>query len=142
MRRVDRRLGPFVSKNWSEVRRYFENAAIVHLATLMPDGAPHSVPVWASVHENGIAVFMETGSRKDKNLLADPRAALSVTDPANALDMAFVRGRAVRRIEGADALPIVDRISREYTGDAYPLRTGLVSYVIQPEVSWSRDHSE
>jgi PPOX class probable F420-dependent enzyme len=130
-----------MSRRWIDVRPYFERAALVHLATLMPDGAPHSVPVWAGVEDDGLAIFMETGSRKDKNLIADPRVALSVTNPRNALDMAFVRGRATRRIEGEDAMPIIDRIATLYTGRPYDLRSGLVAYLVQPEVAWSRDHS-
>ncbi|MDF2992141.1 MAG: class F420-dependent oxidoreductase [Microbacterium sp.] len=130
-----------MSNTWNEVRRYFQKTAIVHLATLMPDGAPHSVPVWARADDDGIAVFMEIDSRKDKNLLADPRVALSVTDPDNPLDMAFVRGRVVRRIQGGEAMGVIDRISHEYTGHPYPLRSGLVAYIVHPDVNWSRDHS-
>jgi hypothetical protein len=84
---------------------------------------------------------METGSRKDKNLLADSRVALSVTNPDNPLDMAFVRGRAVRRIDEDEAMDVIDRISLDYTGRPYSLRSGLVAYIVHPEVSWSRDHS-
>jgi len=54
---------------------------------------------------------MLTGSLKDRNLQRDPRVAVSVTGPRNPLDMATVRGRAVRRLTGDDALPIVDRIA-------------------------------
>lgn len=131
-----------MTTNWSDVRPYFERAAIAHVATLMPDGAPHSVPVWVGVEGDRLAFFMETGSRKDKNLAADPRIAFSVTNPDNALDMAFVRGRAVHRIDGDAAMPIIDRIAERYTGGAYSVRSGLVVYLVEPGTSWARDHTE
>ncbi|MET1053500.1 MAG: TIGR03618 family F420-dependent PPOX class oxidoreductase [Mycetocola sp.] len=130
-----------MSKTWSDVRPYFERAGIAHVATLMPDGAPHSVPVWVGVEGDLLAFFMEAGSRKDKNLAADPRIAFSVTNPANALDMAFVRGRAVRRLDGDEVWPIIDRISELYTGGPYERRSGMVVYLVQPDTSWARDHS-
>lgn len=130
-----------MSRSWTEVRPYFERAALTHVATLMPDGAPHSVPVWAGVEGDGLSFFTEEGSRKDRNLAADPRIAFSVTHPENPYDMAFVRGRVVRRIEGEAALPFIDRIAMAYTGEPYALRTGMVVYLVEPETSWSRDHS-
>ena len=130
-----------MAQSWNDARPYFERSAVAHVATLMPDGAPHSVPVWVGVEGENIAFFMETGSRKDKNLAADPRVAFSVTDPENPLSMAFVRGRAERRIEGEEAWKIVDRISMKYTGEAYELREGMVVYLVSPETSWARDHS-
>ncbi|MBG6237243.1 PPOX class probable F420-dependent enzyme [Mycetocola sp. CAN_C7] len=128
-------------KSWSDVRPYFERASVAHVATLMPDGAPHSVPVWVGVEGDLIAFFMETGSRKDKNLSADPRIAFSLTNPSNPLDMAFIRGRAVRRLEGDEVWPIIDRISERYTGGPYELRSGMVVYLVEAETSWARDHS-
>ncbi|GGH36520.1 TIGR03618 family F420-dependent PPOX class oxidoreductase [Microbacterium album] len=131
-----------MATDWSSVRRYFETDAVAHVATLMPDGAPHSVPVWVGVEGEGLAIFMLAGSRKDRNLQRDPRVALSVTSPGSDLDMAFVRGRAVARIEGDDAMPLVDRIARAYTGDPYPIRAGLAAYLIEPAVCWARDYTE
>jgi PPOX class probable F420-dependent enzyme len=130
-----------VSREWAEVRGYFEGDAVAHVATLMPDGAPHSVPVWVGVDGDRLVFFMEAGSWKDRNLSADPRVAFSVTAPGNPLDMAFVRGRAVERLEGEAAMVHVDRLARKYTGSDYGLREGMVAYLVEPEVAWARDHS-
>ncbi|MFG6476958.1 TIGR03618 family F420-dependent PPOX class oxidoreductase [Microbacterium sp. P06] len=130
-----------MSKRWTDVRPYFERDTVVHVATLMPDGAPHAVPVWVGVEGDQLTMFAMANSRKDINLQADPRIALSVTNPDEPLDMAFVRGRVTRRLEGDEALPIVDRISQKYTGAAYDIRSGLAAFIIEPEVSWTRDHS-
>ncbi|GAA3658737.1 TIGR03618 family F420-dependent PPOX class oxidoreductase [Microbacterium marinilacus] len=131
-----------MASGWASVRRYFATNAVAHVATILPDGSPHSVPVWVGVEGEQLAIFMIAGSRKDKNLQGDPRLALSVTSPDDPLDMATVRGRAVRRIEGEDALPIVDRIAHGYTGEPYELRSGLVAFLIEPQVCWARDYSD
>jgi PPOX class probable F420-dependent enzyme len=130
-----------MTKNGNDVRPSFERTAPVHVATLMPDGAPHSVPVWAGVEDDLIAFFSIAGSRKDENIGADPRVALSVTDPDNDFDMAFVRGRVVRRLDGDDAMPIVDRIAEKYTGAPYSTRSGMAVFLVQPEVTWSHDYA-
>lgn len=128
-------------KTWSAIRPYFTRAAVAHIATLLPDGAPHSVPVWALGEGEHLAFFTMTGSRKDRDLQADPRVAVSVTNPDDPLDMAFVRGRATQRIEGDDAWPIIDRIAQTYTGEPYDIRSGMVVFLITPETSWARDYT-
>lgn len=130
-----------VSDSWATVSRYFDADAVAHLATLLPDGSPHSVPVWAGVEGEHLAIFMLTGSLKDRNLQRDPRVAVSVTGPRNPLDMATVRGRAVRRLTGDDALPIVDRIAHKYTGAPYEIRSGLTAFLIEPSRAWANDYS-
>ena len=55
-------------------------ANIVHLASVMPDGAPHSIPLWAILEDGRIAFFTQPASRKARNVARDPRVALSVVD--------------------------------------------------------------
>lgn len=129
--------------DWSQVRPFFETRAVVHLSTLMPDGAPHVTAVWAGPHgEQDLAFFTETGSRKAKNITADPRVALSVTMPGNDLAMAMVRGEVVRTVEGEEAMDIVDALSRLYTGKDYDLREGMTAYVIRPNRAWANDYAQ
>jgi PPOX class probable F420-dependent enzyme len=106
----------------------------VHLATVLPDGSPHSIPVWA-IYENGrIAIFTQAASRKARNIAADPRVALSVVDGENPYRNAQIRGRVVETVEGEDALAIIDRISQHYIGADFPMRSGVVFW-IDPERS-------
>lgn len=130
-----------MAKNWADVRHYFETTAVAHLATLMPDGSPHTVPVWVGVDGESLVFFSIADSRKDENIQADPRVAVSVTSPENPLDMAFVRGRVMRRVDGDEAMPIVDRIARGYTGADYDIREGLAAFVVDPQISWSNDYT-
>jgi PPOX class probable F420-dependent enzyme len=127
--------------DWESTRPYFERAAVAHVATLMPDGSPHSVPVWVGVEGDHLALFMVAGSRKDRNLQRDPRIAISVTRPDEALDMAFVRGEVIRRLEGDEAMVIVDRIAEKYTGAPYELRDGMAAYLVHPATCWAQDYS-
>jgi cysteine synthase A len=40
--------------------------------------------------------------------------------------MAQVRGRVVSTVEGDEALEIIDRLAVKYTGDPFPMRSGVV----------------
>jgi PPOX class probable F420-dependent enzyme len=115
-----------------DVRELFEARNFGHLATTLPDGSPHSVPVWMRVEDGKLLFFTQTRSRKARNLGRDPRVAVSVVDERNPYRSAWVRGRVVERIEGEQALEIIDRISQQYTSVNFPMRSGVV-YVIEPE---------
>jgi PPOX class probable F420-dependent enzyme len=104
----------------------------VHLATVLPDGSPHSIPVWAILEDGRIAFFTQATSRKARNLATDPRVALSLVDEENPYRNAQVRGRVVETVEGDAALEVIDRISQHYTGEPFPMRSGVV-YWIEPE---------
>jgi PPOX class probable F420-dependent enzyme len=132
--------GVVATKNWEDARRYFEPPVIAHLATLMSDGSPHTVPVWVGVDEGVVCFYAIAGSVKDRNLLADPRAALSVVSPDEPLDMAFVRG-TVERIDGAAARAIADLIATKYTGALDQTPGPIVAFHVQPVAWWAHDHS-
>ena len=115
-----------------EVRALFEGRNFGHLATLLPDGSPHSVPVWVGVEDDRVVFFTQARSRKARNLERDPRVAISIVDGENPYRSARIRGRVVETRTGDDALETIDRISTRYTGQPFPMRTGTV-YVIEPE---------
>jgi PPOX class probable F420-dependent enzyme len=115
-----------------DVRSLLEAPNMVHLATLLPDGSPHSVTIWAGVEGDRIAFFTQRSSQKGRNLAADPRLALSVVDRRNPYRTARVRGRVVETIDAPDSLEIVDRIAHVYTGAAFPMRT-VTAYLVEPE---------
>ncbi len=106
----------------------------MHLATVLPDGSPHSIPVWAILEDGRIAFFTQSTSRKARNLAHDPRVALSLCDGDNPYRNAQVRGRVTETLEGDDALQVIDRISQHYIGAPFPMRSGTV-YWIEPETS-------
>jgi PPOX class probable F420-dependent enzyme len=115
-----------------DVRSLFEGANFAHLATLLPSGAPVSIPIWVDVEDGRIVFFTQPTSRKAQALERDPRLALSVVEHDNPYRSARVRGHVAATIGGDDALAIIDRISRKYTGEPFPMRSGRV-YVVEAE---------
>ena len=118
------------------VRALVDGPNYAHLATVLPDGGPHSVPVFVGLEGDRIAFLTSPGSRKARNLEHDPRVALSITDRDWPGTMAHIRGRVARRLEDASAWVIIDRISRKYTGHPHPVRADRVVFLIDPEHAW------
>jgi PPOX class probable F420-dependent enzyme len=116
----------------AEVRELLEARNFAHLATTLPDGSPHSVPVWIGVEGEHVVFFTQPGSRKARNLERDPRVAISAVDAANPYRSAQLRGRVVGTVEGEEALEIIDRIAVKYTGEPFPMRSGVV-FLVEPD---------
>lgn len=118
----------------SDVKRLLERPNYAHLATLLPDGAPHSVPVWIDLEgSDNIVILTGPGSRKARNVARDPRVAISIIDVDQPYASVLIRGQVVEFIDGDRAWDIIDRISRKYTGEAYPLRTDRIVLLIKPD---------
>jgi PPOX class probable F420-dependent enzyme len=124
-----------------DIRALLEGANSAHIATLLPDGAPHTVPLWVGLEGDRIAFLTSPTSRKAQNVERDPRVAISIIDRDQPLTMAEVRGSVTDRLEGDAALAIIDRLSRKYTGRPYPLRSGRVVYLIELEHAWGMRHA-
>lgn len=112
-----------------ELRELFERPNVVHVATLLPDGSPHSVPVWARLEGERVAFFTQPASRKARNLAADGRVAISVVDRENPYAMGQARGHVAETLDGDAALEVIDRLSHDYTGRPFPMRSGIVYLV-------------
>jgi PPOX class probable F420-dependent enzyme len=115
------------------VRDTFDGTPIAHLATVLPDGAPHTVPLWVDTHGDRLVFLTGPGSQKARNLRRDPRVALSVAPAENPFEPVIVRGRVVEWIEGDAAWEIIDRIAMKYIGQPYPRDLDRVVAVIDPE---------
>ena len=116
-----------------DVRRVLEGTSIAHLATVLPDGSPHAVPVWVGAHGDRIVVLTGPDSRKARNLRRDPRLALSIAPADNPFEPVVVRGRVVEWIEGEAGWGIIDQLARKYTGTPYPRDEERVVAVVEPE---------
>jgi PPOX class probable F420-dependent enzyme len=116
----------------AEARQLLDRPSFAHLATLMPDGAPQSTPVW--VGRDGDRVIVCTGERslKARNTRRDPRVSLSVVDFQNPYEELQIRGRVVER-RPDPRLDVMDPISVKYTGRPFPFRApeGRVALVIE-----------
>ena len=123
-----------------DVRAILGGRAFAHLATVLPDGAPHSVPIWIGVDGDTLLMFTQTGSRKSRNIEADERVAISATDESNPYRQCDLRGRVSARIDGDAAQRVADDLSIKYTGAPFPWRSpNTVAYVITPETCHAAD---
>ena len=95
---------------------------LVFVATLMKDGSPQLSPVWANYKNGHILINTAEGRIKHKNILRDPRVAVSVVSKNNPLDMATIRG-AVDEIIPDYQYEHADRLTKQYMNrDHYPFK--------------------
>ena len=86
----------------SKAEKLLNGKNLVFLATTMADGSPQVTPVWGNFEDSYILINTAEGRLKHKNILRDPRVAISVVDVKNPLDMTSIRGKVV------DILPDYD----------------------------------
>jgi PPOX class probable F420-dependent enzyme len=115
------------------VRRVLGGTSIAHLATVLPDGSPHTTPVYVGAHADRIVIFTGPGTRKARNLRRDPRMALSIAPADNPFEPVVIRGRVAEWLEGDAAWEIIDQLATKYTGQPYPRGQERVVAVIEPE---------
>jgi PPOX class probable F420-dependent enzyme len=115
-----------------EVKQLIDRPNFAHLATLMPDGSPQSVPVWIGRDGDHLVICTGESSLKAKNARRDPRVALSIVDFTNPYEEVQIRGRVVERRPDPE-LKIIDPISQKYTGKPFPMRKpeGRVALIIE-----------
>ena len=95
---------------------------LVFLATLMKDGSPQLSPVWANFEDDHILVNTAEGRIKHKNVLRDPRVAVSVVSKDDPLDMTTIRGKVVEIISDYE-YKHADKLTKQYMGrDHYPFK--------------------
>jgi PPOX class probable F420-dependent enzyme len=117
-----------------EIKKLLDRPNFAHLSTLMPDGAPQSVPVWVGRERDRILIATGEGSLKAKNTRRDRRVALSIVDMDDPYSEAQLRGRVVERRPDGD-FKGMDPIAHKYTGEPFAMRSpeGRVVLVIKVE---------
>jgi PPOX class probable F420-dependent enzyme len=117
-----------------EAKKLIDRPNFGHLATLMPDGSPQSVPVWIGREAEHIVVCTGEGSLKARNTRRDPRVALSIVNFDNPYEEVQIRGRVIERRPDPE-LKVMDPISHKYTGKPFPMRSpeGRVALVVEVE---------
>ncbi len=120
----------------ANVRRLLDAPNFASLATLMPDGAPKVEPVWVGREGDLVLIATDSRSLKGRNLDADGRVALSVTDYENPYEQALIRGRVIETRDDND-LQVLDALSQQYLGKPFPRRkwTSRVVYVVEASVA-------
>jgi len=114
-----------------------ESTALAHVATVGPDGAPQSNPVWFAWDGEYLRFSQTTERQKYRNILRDPRIALSIVDPGNPYRYLELRGVVVR-IDPDPDLAFVDVVTRKYLGTNHdlarnPTHEERVVIVVEPK---------
>ena len=92
------------------------NPAVI--ASLRPDGSPHSAATWY-IWENGrVLVNMDEGRKRLEHLRRDPRVSITVVGADDWYHHVTLRGR-VATLEEDPAHDAIDRLARHYTGQPY-----------------------
>lgn len=101
--------------------------AFAHVATIGPDGAPQSNPVWFDWDGTHVLFSNTTGRQKYRNLKADPHVALSMTDVDNPYRYLEIRGTVVEIVDDENNA-FIDSMAQKY--------------IDQPQYPWHRpgDH--
>ena len=115
-----------------DAKKLIDAPNFAHLATLMPDGSPQSVPVWIGREGDHLVVCTGEKSLKARNTRRDPRVALSIVDFDNPYEEVQIRGRVIERRPDPE-LKTMDSISHKYTGKPFPMRSpeGRVALIIE-----------
>jgi len=105
-----------------KTKKLFQQKNIVFIATLMRDGSPQLSPVWANYDSGYILVNTAEGRIKHKNILRDPRVAISVISNTNPIDMTAIRGTVEEIIPDYDYTH-ADKLTQQYLDQKhYPFK--------------------
>ncbi len=100
----------------------FNGKNLVYVATLMADGAPQVSPVWADYADGHVRINTAEGRVKHRNVVRDPRVAVSAVDRDDPLRMTTVRGVVTDILPDYDYVH-ADMLTRRYVGrDRYPFK--------------------
>ncbi len=92
--------------------------AYCHIATLLPDGSPHTTVTWVDTDGTHILINTVEGYQKVRNMQRDPRVALNVPNPGNPADVVSLQGY-VAEITTEGATEHLESLSQRYLGKAY-----------------------
>ena len=97
---------------------FFDKNVISHLATTRPDGALQNNPVIVMLVDGDLKISLTKSRKKYRNLIADPRCAVSITDPDDTSHYMEVRGTISFEDDIDNAF--VNAIARKHMGrDVY-----------------------
>jgi len=125
---------------WSWAEERLVRSRDYWLATGASDFGPHLVPVWGVWREGAAWFSASPGSRKTRNLRADPRAALATDD---ACQPVVVRG-VVERIDDVD---LIERFTG-WVNDKYETEIAVsffaenVSFRLAPKWAFGLDEDD
>jgi PPOX class probable F420-dependent enzyme len=97
------------------------NPAVV--ATLRPDGSPHSVATWYDWVDGLILLNMDATRARLGHMRRDPRVSLTVLDKDDWYSHVSLRGVVDRLVDDPE-LADIDRLALRYQGNPFRNRAG------------------
>jgi PPOX class probable F420-dependent enzyme len=97
-----------------KVRALVDGRNYAVLATVNPDGAPQTSPMWIGRDGDDVLFCTVAGRQKDRNLRRDPRVSITIFDLADPENYAEIRGTATITEEGGFAFD--NELSWKYDG--------------------------
>ncbi|OFW67688.1 MAG: hypothetical protein A2Z12_01535 [Actinobacteria bacterium RBG_16_68_21] len=106
------------------LKRVIDGKAFAHMTTLDPDGTPQASAVWIMRDGDRIILNTAEGRRKWRNLISDPRVAISVSDQCDEYLNFSIQG-LVTEMRTSDGVEVIDALARKYLRgvEKYPFLT-------------------
>ena len=96
--------------DWSWAAQRLTEARNYWVATVWPTGRPHLMPVWAMWDDSTLWFSSAVGSRKTKNLRADPNCVITT----EASDPVIIEGQATMVTGPARLQRVIDLMNAKY----------------------------
>ena len=117
-----------------EVDAFLREAHPAVVATIRPDGSPHSVATWYDWEDGLVLLNMDESRARLGHMRRDPRVALTVLDKDDWYRHVTLRGNVIR-IEDDPDLVDIDRLAMRYRGGPYRTRDRKrVSAWMRPDI--------
>ena len=105
-----------------KLHKLFQQKNLIFISTINSDGSPQLTPVWGNYDDGYVLVNTAEGRLKHKNVLRDPRVAISVVDHGNPLNMTTIKGKVIEIIPDYDYIH-ANKLTKQYMGlDEYPFK--------------------
>ena len=105
-----------------KVEQLFQQKNLIFISTINSDGSPQLTPVWGDYDGEHVLVNTAEGRLKHKNVLRDPRVAISVVDHSNPLNMTTIKGKVIEIIPDYDYVH-ANKLTKQYMGiNEYPFK--------------------
>jgi PPOX class probable F420-dependent enzyme len=103
------------------VEQFLREPHFAVVATLQPDGAPHTAMTWYDLEDGRILLNMDHSRLRLRFLRNDPRVAITVVDREDPYRHISLLGE-VEDIHDDEGLADIDRLALRYTGAPYETR--------------------
>lgn len=89
------------------------------LTTLMADGGPQSHVMWVGGDDDHLHINTQVDRQKYRNVVRDPRVAVTIIDAGDPYSFVEVRGTVVDMQAGEVGLAHIHELSHRYRGKPY-----------------------